>query len=146
MKFATHEAPVNQVRFFPTAEALGTASSDGTVSRQHPSLSHPAPSTLHQYSLSFSPSTFLPLPPSPFSSVHLQCRLFDMRAGQEITILSKGAIVLSASTLDFAKSGRVLFVGYDDNTIRVWDVLKVGGAVWRWVGLYGRHSGSSVHV
>ena len=34
--------------------------------------------------------------------------------------------MLSASTLDFAKSGRVLFVGYDDNTIRVWDVLKVG--------------------
>lgn len=82
MKFAAHEAPVNQVRFFPTAEALGTASSDGT------------------------------------------CRLFDMRAGQEITILSKGAIVLSAATLDFAKSGRILFVGYDDNTIRVWDVLK----------------------
>ena len=60
-----------------------------------------------------------------------------MRAGQEITILSKGAIVLSAATLDFAKSGRILFVGYDDNTIRVWDVLKVGGAVWRWVGLCG---------
>lgn len=52
-----------------------------------------------------------------------------MRAGQEITILSKGAIVLSAATLDFAKSGRILFVGYDDSTIRVWDVLKVGGAV-----------------
>lgn len=141
MKFATHEAPVNQVRFFPTAEALGTASSDGTVSGQHPS--HPPSPTLHT-SLSHAqhpshpPSPTLSTPPFPspssislipFSSVYFQCRLFDMRAGQEITILSKGAIVLSAATLDFAKSGRILFVGYDDSTIRVWDVLKVGGAV-----------------
>lgn len=109
MKFATHEAPVNQVRFFPTADALGTASSDGTVSTLHPTH-FPTP----------------PTPPHSSLSAHIQCRLFDMRAGQEITIFSNCAIVLSAATLDFAKSGRLLFVGYNDNTIRVWDVLKVG--------------------
>ena len=31
MKFIGHEAPIGQVRFFPTSEALATASTDGTV-------------------------------------------------------------------------------------------------------------------
>ena len=48
-----------------------------------------------------------------------------MRANQEITIFHKASIVLGANTLDFAKSGRVMFVGYDDSSVRVWDVLKV---------------------
>ena len=32
MKFVGHEAPVGQVKFYPTSEALATASTDGTVS------------------------------------------------------------------------------------------------------------------
>ena len=55
-----------------------------------------------------------------------------MRANQEITIFHKASIVLGANTLDFAKSGRVMFVGYDDSSVRVWDVLKVRvlGSLW----------------
>lgn len=89
MKFVGHEAPVGQVKFYPTSEALATASTDGT------------------------------------------CRLFELRADQEITIFHKPSIVLGANTVDFTKSGRVMFVGYDDSTIRVWDVLKESQlAVW----------------
>jgi WD40 repeat protein len=54
-----------------------------------------------------------------------------LRADQEITIFHKPSIVLGANTVDFTKSGRVMFVGYDDSTIRVWDVLKESQlAVW----------------
>ena len=35
MKFIGHEAPIGQVRFFPTSEALATASTDGTVGGWH---------------------------------------------------------------------------------------------------------------
>ena len=53
------------------------------------------------------------------------CRLFDLRADQEITIYSQPSVILGASSLDFAKSGRILFVGYNDSTIHIWDTLKV---------------------
>lgn len=50
--------------------------------------------------------------------------LFDLKADQEIMVLSKQSILFGASSLDFSKSGRILFVGYDDNTLRAWDTLK----------------------
>lgn len=69
--------------------------------------------------------------------------MFDLRADQEIKLYNKPTILLSASSLDFSTSGkflecftftpfccfiflgRLLFVGYDDYTLRAWDVLKV---------------------
>ncbi|XP_003382384.2 PREDICTED: guanine nucleotide-binding protein subunit beta-5-like [Amphimedon queenslandica] len=51
-------------------------------------------------------------------------RLFDFKADQEIMLYAKPTILLAASSLDFSKSGRILFAGYDDNTLRAWDVLK----------------------
>ena len=48
-----------------------------------------------------------------------------MRADQEVKVYTKPSIVFGASSLDFSKSGRILFAGYDDYSIRAWDVLKV---------------------
>ena len=55
----------------------------------------------------------------------LQIHLFDLRADQEVKVYTKPNIVFGASSLDFSKSGRILFAGYDDYSIRAWDVLKV---------------------
>ena len=55
-----------------------------------------------------------------------QIHLFDLRADQEVKVYTKPSIVFGASSLDFSKSGRILFAGYDDYSIRAWDVLKVG--------------------
>lgn len=52
------------------------------------------------------------------------CRLFDLRADQEICIYTAASIMFGASSLDFSKSGRVMFVGYNDYTLRAWDTLK----------------------
>ena len=54
-----------------------------------------------------------------------QVHLFDLRADQKIKLYSKPSVLFGASSLDFSTSGRVLFAGYDDYTIRAWDVLKV---------------------
>ncbi|KAF3830538.1 hypothetical protein GH733_004357 [Mirounga leonina] len=52
------------------------------------------------------------------------CRLYDLRADREVSIYSKESIIFGASSVDFSLSGRLLFAGYNDYTINVWDVLK----------------------
>jgi WD40 repeat protein len=61
---------------------------------------------------------------------HLQIHLYDLRADQEIKFYSRSGILFGASSVDFSKSGRVMFAGYEDYTVRAWDVLKV--SPWHW--------------
>uniref|UniRef100_A0A3Q3B178 G protein subunit beta 5 n=1 Tax=Kryptolebias marmoratus TaxID=37003 RepID=A0A3Q3B178_KRYMA len=53
-----------------------------------------------------------------------QCRFYDLRADREVAVYQKDSIVFGASSVDFSLSGRLLFAGYNDYTINVWDVLK----------------------
>ncbi|TNN87069.1 Guanine nucleotide-binding protein subunit beta-5 [Liparis tanakae] len=59
-----------------------------------------------------------------FTNSDMQCRLFDLRADREVAIYSKESIIFGVSSVDFSLSGRLLFAGYNDYTINVWDVLK----------------------
>ncbi|XP_034042781.1 guanine nucleotide-binding protein subunit beta-5b [Thalassophryne amazonica] len=52
------------------------------------------------------------------------CRLFDLRADREVAVYQKDSIIFGASSVDFSLSGRLLFSGYNDYTINIWDVLK----------------------
>ncbi|XP_065836912.1 guanine nucleotide-binding protein subunit beta-5-like [Oscarella lobularis] len=52
------------------------------------------------------------------------CRVFDLRANQELISLKKESVVFPPCSADVSLSGRLLFAGYMDHTIRVWDVLK----------------------
>uniref|UniRef100_A0AAV2LTP4 Uncharacterized protein n=1 Tax=Knipowitschia caucasica TaxID=637954 RepID=A0AAV2LTP4_KNICA len=51
-------------------------------------------------------------------------RFYDLRADREVAVYQKDNIIFGASTVDFSLSGRLLFGGYNDYTINVWDVLK----------------------
>lgn len=72
-----------------------------------------------------------------------QCRLFDLRADREVAIYSKKSIIFGVNSVDFSVSGnvvffinfkiiikqnllkgRLLFAGYNDYTINVWDTLQ----------------------
>jgi WD40 repeat protein len=52
------------------------------------------------------------------------CRLFDIRADQELLIYSHESIVCGITSVAFSKSGRLLLAGYDDFNCNVWDTLK----------------------
>lgn len=52
------------------------------------------------------------------------CRLFDLRADKEIAVYSKESIIFGSNSVDFSVSGRLLFAGYNDYTVNVWDTLK----------------------
>lgn len=52
------------------------------------------------------------------------CRLYDLRADREVAVYYKESILFGATSVDFSLSGRLLFAGYNDYTINVWDVLK----------------------
>ncbi|KAJ6234789.1 guanine nucleotide-binding protein beta g protein beta [Anaeramoeba flamelloides] len=52
------------------------------------------------------------------------CRLFDIRSTAEIAQYTDEDIVSGVSSVAFSLSGRLLFAGYTDCSIRVWDVLK----------------------
>ncbi|XP_035229858.1 guanine nucleotide-binding protein subunit beta-2-like isoform X2 [Stegodyphus dumicola] len=52
------------------------------------------------------------------------CRLFDLRADREAAVYSKQSIIFGVNSVDFSVSGRLLFAGYNDYTVNVWDSLK----------------------
>ncbi|KAI4903114.1 hypothetical protein NFI96_015691, partial [Prochilodus magdalenae] len=93
--FETHESDINSVRYYPSGDAFASGSDDATC-------------TLYGF----------------INLVQFQCRLYDLRADREVAIYSKESIIFGASSVDFSLSGRLLFGGYNDYTINVWDVLK----------------------
>lgn len=52
------------------------------------------------------------------------CRLFDMRAASNLNVYSEDSILCGVSSVSFSKSGRVLFAGYDDYNVQIWDALR----------------------
>jgi guanine nucleotide-binding protein G(I)/G(S)/G(T) subunit beta-1 len=53
------------------------------------------------------------------------CRLFDIRADQEIGMYSHDNIICGITSVAFSKSGRLLLAGYDDFNCNVWDTLRL---------------------
>ncbi|KAA3678333.1 guanine nucleotide-binding protein subunit beta-5 [Paragonimus westermani] len=51
-------------------------------------------------------------------------RLFDLRADRELAVYKKDSVIFGCNAVDFSLSGRLLFGGYSDHAINVWDVLK----------------------
>ena len=60
------------------------------------------------------------------------CRLFDLRADQELMTYSHDNIICGITSVYFSKSGRLLLAGYDDFNCNVWDALKADRA-GRWL-------------
>lgn len=52
------------------------------------------------------------------------CRLFDIRADQELAMYSHDNIICGITSVAFSKSGRLLLAGYDDFNCNVWDSMK----------------------
>lgn len=52
------------------------------------------------------------------------CRLFDLRADQELTAYSHESIICGITSVAFSLSGRLLFAGYDDFNCNIWDSMK----------------------
>jgi guanine nucleotide-binding protein G(I)/G(S)/G(T) subunit beta-1 len=51
------------------------------------------------------------------------CRLFDLRADRELFMYADDSIACGITSVDFSKSGRLLFAGYDDGKVHGWDTL-----------------------
>ena len=54
----------------------------------------------------------------PFSS--------DIRAYSQVNLFNNEKILCGITSVDFSKTGRILFAGYDDYNWYGWDVLKKG--------------------
>lgn len=52
------------------------------------------------------------------------CRLFDIRADQELSMYSHDNIICGITSVSFSKSGRLLLAGYDDFNCNVWDSMR----------------------
>ncbi|CAJ0564902.1 unnamed protein product, partial [Mesorhabditis spiculigera] len=53
------------------------------------------------------------------------CRMFDLRADRQVCVYEKESILFPVNGVDFSLSGRILFAGYGDYRVGVWDSLKV---------------------
>ncbi|KAH0626051.1 hypothetical protein JD844_000754, partial [Phrynosoma platyrhinos] len=61
------------------------------------------------------------------------CRLFDLRADQELMMYSHDNIICGITSVAFSRSGRLLLAGYDDFNCNIWDSMKGdrAGEPWR---------------
>ena len=51
------------------------------------------------------------------------CRIFDLRAYGEVSSYTNDKITCGITSVDFSKSGRFLFAGYDNFSCLVWDTI-----------------------
>lgn len=51
------------------------------------------------------------------------CRLFDLRSQRQLSTYQSDHILCGITSVKFSKSGRVLFAGYDDSKVQVWDTV-----------------------
>lgn len=79
---------------------------------------------LKRLSLSLSPQFFPNGNAFATGSDDATCRLFDLRADQELMMYSHDNIICGITSVAFSKSGRLLLAGYDDFNCNVWDTLK----------------------
>jgi len=58
--------------------------------------------------------------------------LYDLRSGHDVKVYTKPSIFFGATSVDFTRGGQIMFVGYEDYTLRAWDVLRVSESTDRW--------------
>lgn len=65
------------------------------------------------------------------------CKLYDLRADQELITYQDSGIMCGVTSLAPSLSGRLLLAGYDDFNVNIWDMLKAervgeyaGGKRW----------------
>lgn len=61
------------------------------------------------------------------------CKLYDLRADQELITYQDSSIMCGVTSLAPSLSGRLLLAGYDDFNVNIWDALKaerVGECGW----------------
>ena len=51
-------------------------------------------------------------------------RIFDMRCWNQISCMSSPDILSAVQCTSFSRSGRLFITGYDDSSLRLWDVLS----------------------
>lgn len=62
------------------------------------------------------------------------CKLYDLRADQELITYQDSGIMCGVTSLAPSLSGRLILAGYDDFNVNIWDALKaerVGEYKWR---------------
>lgn len=62
------------------------------------------------------------------------CKLYDLRADQELITYQDSSIMCGVTSLAPSLSGRLLLAGYDDFNVNIWDTLKserVGEYRWK---------------
>ena len=64
------------------------------------------------------------------------CRLYDLRADREVCRYTKESILFGVNAIDFSLSGRILFAGYNDYAVNMWDTLRS----YRTAMLYGHEN------
>lgn len=52
------------------------------------------------------------------------CKLYDLRADRELNTYVHDNVLCGITSVAFSRSGRILFAGYDDYNVNIWDTLK----------------------
>lgn len=52
------------------------------------------------------------------------CKMYDLRADQELITYQDSSIMCGVTSLAPSLSGRLILAGYDDFNVNIWDSLK----------------------
>lgn len=123
MFFAEHQCDVMSVATSPTDRSLFASGSVDASVKVWDFRTGKSTHTFDKYhssdinSVAFFPEGFSVGTGSDDSS----CRLFDIRCYGEVASFSAESISCGITSVSFSRSGRLLFAGYDDYVVHVWD-------------------------
>lgn len=117
--FIGHESDINAVAVSWGQAASHAFLSPGPALHPHPPVSVPQ----------FFPNGYA----FTTGSDDATCRLFDLRADQELLMYSHDNIICGITSVAFSRSGRLLLAGYDDFNCNIWDAMKGDRAGEAWV-------------
>ncbi|MBN3316933.1 GBB protein, partial [Atractosteus spatula] len=134
--FTGHESDINAICFFPSGNPFCTSGREwgGGEETPCPFRNYSRVRALTCTSLPELPllerSGIMGLPFFPngnaicTGSDDATCKLFDLRADQELIGYSHESIICGITSIAMSRSGRLILAGYDDFNCNIWDTLK----------------------
>ena len=130
--FEGHDSDINAVKFHPSGDAVGTGSDDATCRSVVTVSVLLLPLLLFVVAEAKTNVVVTKVVVAAVVEELLKCksilllslRLFDLRADREVAKYTKESILFGVNAVDFSTSGRILFAGYNDYAVNLWDTLK----------------------
>ncbi|PVV03857.1 hypothetical protein BB560_001639 [Smittium megazygosporum] len=125
MEFSGHKGDVMSISLDPALNTFVSGACDSTA-KVWDIRSGKCVQTFSEHESDINSVSFFPNGDAFISgSDDTTCRFYDLRAAQQLGVYSNENAAFGVTSVDFSISGRLLFAGYDDYNVNIWDTMKM---------------------